>query len=322
MNVKFCNIINRCVYHILLLCFLATSLNASRWWWAEKYPWVYDNNTSEWIYLAHPYVYSNKTKDWVLIETYLSGSELFDPNDAPSNLTVKLTDSVALDLVFVQPGTFIMGSPESEEGRVARPAMDFEIQHEVTISKGFYLAKYETTQAQYEAVTGVNPSGAKGSLLPVDNVSHEDVIVFMTQLNELRSDVLPEGFSFGLPTESEWEYACRAGTSSVYSWGNEWSSLYANKPGLIPIQVGSYSPNAWGFYDMHGNVVEWVLDLYAFYPQEPTTDPRGIQKVHESNLFRDRKRVARSGRSAARGALLPDYKNVGLGFRIAVRQTN
>jgi formylglycine-generating enzyme required for sulfatase activity len=187
-----------------------------------------------------------------------------------------------------------MGSPTNEPGRGSD-----ETEHNVTLTKGFYLGKYEVTQAQYEAVMTGNtnslsatPSQYSGNAnRPVEKVGWDDVQIFFTRLNaaEQAAGRLPSGWSYVLPTESEWEYACRAGTTTVFSWGDTASSTQANFNGTSPYggaatgpnlqqttDVGSYVPNPWGFFDMHGNVWEWTADWYqAAYPSGPVTDPLG-----------------------------------------------
>ena len=158
-------------------------------------------------------------------------------------------------------GTFAMGSPTTEPFSGAD-----ETEHNVSISKGFYLGKYEVTQAQYEAVmTGVSgdlnatPSnwGFDNANRPVERVSYDDIQVFLARLNEQQSTRIPTGWSYVLPTESEWEYACRAGTSTAYSWGDDINSTLANYYASSiaqTVNVGQYSANSWGFFDMLGNV--------------------------------------------------------------------
>jgi formylglycine-generating enzyme required for sulfatase activity len=138
--------------------------------------------------------------------------------------------SISMDMIWCPPGTFTMGSPTTEAGRGTD-----ETEHNVTLTKGFYLGKYEVTQAQYEAVmTGntnslsADPSQFKGDNRPVENVSWDDAQVFLNRLNEQQAANLPAGWSYVLPTESQWEYACRAGTTTVYSWGNDINSSRAN----------------------------------------------------------------------------------------------
>jgi formylglycine-generating enzyme required for sulfatase activity len=222
-----------------------------------------------------------------------------------------------------------MGSPSSEKGRGV-----VEIQHTVTLTKGFYLGKYEVTQAQYEAVMTGNsnsmsatPSNWPGNPnRPVEKVSWDHVQVFLTRLNaaEQAAGRLPAGWSYVLPTESEWEYACRAGTTTVYSWGNSIATSNANYDQSDISQtrdVGQYAANPWGFFDMHGNVLEWTADWYlAAYPTGSVTDSTGPA----SGSYR----VARGGswltsanvaRSARRTWFVPADSNYYLGFRVGFR---
>jgi formylglycine-generating enzyme required for sulfatase activity len=174
--------------------------------------------------------------------------------------------NVKLEMVLVPAGKFMMGSPESEKDR----SKD-ETQHEVTLTKPFYMGKYEVTQEQYEAVMGKNPSITEGAKLPVTDVSWEDCQEFIKKLNKKTNG------GYRLPTEAEWEYTCRAGTTTTYSFGDKITPKDANydesKIGK-PVAVGSYKPNAFGLFDMHGNVWEWCEDWYEDYPFA-VTDPKG-----------------------------------------------
>ena len=164
-------------------------------------------------------------------------------------------------MVWIAPGTFQMGSPPSEEGRDS----DEGPVHEVTIRQGFYLGKYEVTQAQWEAVMGSNPSRFKGcGDCPVERVSWDDAQAFIGKLNEMEGEN-----RYRLPSEAEWEYAARAGSVTAYSWGNEIGNNRANCYGCGSqsdrekrAPVGSFPSNAWGLHDMHGNVWEWVQDCW------------------------------------------------------------
>ena len=159
-------------------------------------------------------------------------------------------------LVPIPAGEFTMGSPESEKDR-----KDNETQHLVKITKPYYLGAYEVTQEQYERVMGKNLSDSKGENKPVENVRWSEAVEFCRKLSE------KEGVEYRLPTEAEWEYACRAGTSTAYSFGNDESQLgkYAwyRDNSISTHPVGELKPNTWGLYDMHGNVWEWCQDLYA-----------------------------------------------------------
>ena len=193
-----------------------------------------------------------------------------------------------MDMIWVPAGTFTMGSPTTEAGRDA----DREDEHNVTLTKGFYLGKYEVTQAQYEAVTGSNPSqfNATGNgNRPVEKVTWAEAVAFCTQLTtqEQNAGRLPAGWSYILPTESQWEYACRAGTTTAYSWGATIASSNANynwdggattgNDFKQTRDVGQYAANPWGFFDMHGNVWEWTADRYqpAYPTGNPVVDPTG-----------------------------------------------
>jgi formylglycine-generating enzyme required for sulfatase activity len=194
-----------------------------------------------------------------------------------------LNASVQLQMLWVEPGTFTMGSPTSEAGRSTN-----ETEHNVTLTKGFYLGKYEVTQAQYEAVMTGNTNSLSATPSqwpnnpnrPVEKVSWADAQIFLTRLNAQQSANIPAGWAYVLPTESQWEYACRAGTSTTYSWGNDINATRANYSvnGLSQTRdVGYYAANPLGFFDMHGNVWEWTADWYlAAYPTgNPVVDPTG-----------------------------------------------
>ena len=177
---------------------------------------------------------------------------------------IDLGNDVKLEMVLIPAGKFIMGSPESEKGRRTT-----ETQHEVTITKPYYMGKYEVTQEQWEAVMGFNPSQVKGAKLPVTDVSWEDCQEFIKKLNAKTKS------EYRLPTEAEWDYACRAGTTTAYSFGNSLAKSDANFEPISTKAVGSYNPNAFGLYDMHGNVWEWCEDGHAEYPTGAVTDPKG-----------------------------------------------
>ncbi|MDA7757753.1 SUMF1/EgtB/PvdO family nonheme iron enzyme, partial [Opitutales bacterium] len=244
------------------------------------------------------------------------------------NRSVDLNATVAMDMLWVPAGTFTMGSPTTEAGRQS----DREDEHNVSLKKGFYLGKYEVTQAQYEAVIGTNPSefNATGNgNRPVEKVNWTEAVAFCTQLTtqEQAAGRLPAGWAYVLPTESQWEYACRAGTTTAYSWGNTIASSNANwNHGADPnqtVDVGQFSANPWGFFDMHGNVWEWTADWYqAAYPTgNPVADPSGPA----SGSYR----VFRGGswgsdgaylRSAKRSFYTPSNRYYTLGFRVGFQQ--
>jgi formylglycine-generating enzyme required for sulfatase activity len=193
----------------------------------------------------------------------------------------EITNSIGMKLVLIPKGTFMMGSPESDINRQKN-----ETQHEVTISKDYYLGVHEVTQAQYEKVIGENPSYFQGtrvdnlnSDLPVENVSWDDAVEFCKKLSDLPEEK-EAGRVYHLPTEAQWEYACRAGSKTIYSFDDEEGLLpeygwFKRNSSQRNHTVGLLEPNAWGLYDMHGNVWEWCSDWYVEYPKGAVSDPTG-----------------------------------------------
>lgn len=236
---------------------------------------------------------------------------------AADNSPQTYTNSMNMKFIWVPSGTFFMGSPEHEKGSSKeRP------RHKIHITKPFYLGKHEVTQRQWLAVMGImHPSNFPSPDRPVDEVSWNDVQFFIQKLNEIEKE-----HSYRLPTEAEWEYAARAGSESAYCFGDNsdkaqlkqyaWYELNSDKQSH---PVGTLRANAWGFYDMHGNVSEWVQDYYDknYYSSSPEKDPVGPST--------GRKRVVRGGswinqayscRSAFRGYFSADYTDSDFGFRI------
>ena len=236
-----------------------------------------------------------------------------------------------LEMLWVEPGVFTMGSPTTEAGRDA----DRENEHNVTLTKGFYLGKYEVTQAQYQAVMTGNSNGLSPTpsqwpnnpYRPVEKVSWNDVQVFLTRVNatEQAAGRLPAGWSYILPTESEWEYACRAGTTTMYSWGDSITAANANYDHGADqnqtVDVGQFSANPLGFFDMHGNVWEWVSDWYqAAYPSGSVTNPTGpasgsIRGKRGGSWFKPGPTL----RSAKRATGPLGDRGSNLGFRLALK---
>ena len=218
-----------------------------------------------------------------------------------------LGNGVSLNMVLIPGGKFKMGSPASEKGR-----SDDEKQHEVSLTNPFYMCKYEVTQGQWEALMGDNPSDTKGATLPVTHVSWEECQKFIKKLNAKTNG------GYRLPTEAEWEYACRAGTIIAYSIGASLTNTDANIEGGGIKEVGSYKANAFGLYDMHGNVWEWCEDSYGDYPEGALTDPRGPAtgeyRVLRGGSFTD---DVSKARSSFRFYYSPSDRSRNDGFRLA-----
>ena len=234
--------------------------------------------------------------------------------------------SCEIKMNWVAAGRFQMGSPASEAGR----STDEGPQTEVTISRGFWLGTHTVTQEEWRAVaadgSGLNaePGYFRGDRLPVEQVSWNDCEQWLRELNTLEEARLPHGFQYRFPTEAEWEFVCRAGTSTRFHSGNgeeqldEFAWCSGNSRSQTHV-VGEKKPNAWGFHDMHGNVWEWCADWYGPFPGGSVTDPRGA-------LF-GTNRVFRGGswgvaasrcRSAYRVWNKPGYRDYTVGFRVAL----
>jgi len=252
-------------------------------------------------------------------------------SQAPENT---LTNSIGIKLALIPAGRFLMGSPDTEPERSA----DEGPQHHVIISQPFYLGVYPVTQREYEAVMGKNPAhfnshNKGGPEHPVEQVSWDEAVEFCERLS-----ILPQekkaGSVYRLPTEAEWEYACRAGTTTAFWWGDSTSARKANFKGKNPYggsaegqyqqrttKVGSFQANPWGLYDLHGNVWEWCSDWYteSFYRQGDNKDPQGPKSGE--------RRVLRGGswgyngrywRAASRNHYEPGVRFHFLGFRVAL----
>ncbi|MFO8030217.1 MAG: SUMF1/EgtB/PvdO family nonheme iron enzyme [Cyclonatronaceae bacterium] len=233
-----------------------------------------------------------------------------------------MTNSIGMTFNYIEPGTFMMGSPEDEPGRWSR-----ETQHQVTLTQEYYMQTTEVTQGQWKAVMGSNPSSFSdcGDDCPVENVSWNDAQDFIDALNSMDQE------TYRLPTEAEWEYAARAGSTTAFANGQIMETGSGYDPVLDSIGWYTYNsdssthpvaqkdPNAWGLYDMHGNVYEWVSDWYGTYPSSAVTDPTGPA----SSTYR----VVRGGswshgarlcRSAYRYSFSPGFRNRNYGFRLVL----
>ena len=241
----------------------------------------------------------------------------------PLTKTIDLGNEVNMVVVYIPAGEFDMGSPMDELKRDKD-----EAQHHIKLTKPFYIGKFEVTQLQYRVIVSENPSKFGGDKLPVDNVNWHEARRFLKKLSD------KTGLKFRLPTEAEWEYACRAGTKTAFNTGTTLDCDLANYDATEPYadgiigkylkrttEVGSYPPNAFGLYDMHGNVWEWCNDIYNddYYKVTPLTDPQGPQE--------GKAKVVRGGawyeeaykcRSADRNHRWPKDNQSIIGFRVVL----
>jgi formylglycine-generating enzyme required for sulfatase activity len=237
----------------------------------------------------------------------------------------RINNSIGVELVWIPPGEFLMGSPQVENGRFD----DEGPRHRVTLTKGFYLSVCEITQYHWKLVMENNPSYFKGDFLPVECVSWDDAVEFCRRLSAR------EGVEYRLPTEAEWEYACRGGTASPYSFGH-WGSVreytrpygqptldeyawFVDNSDMKTHPVGRKRPNAFGLYDMHGNVEEWCQDWHGDYLSEPVTDPvgpaTGDGRVHRGGSWSNMDCFCRSAYRLIHNS--SDWRVDDIGFRIA-----
>lgn len=260
---------------------------------------------------------------------------------APANADREIVNAIDMKLVLIPAGEFLMGSPEGEFAN----RFGEQPQHRVRITKPFWLGRYEVTQAEYSQVMETNPSGFsdKGEWkekvvgldprrFPVENVSWDDAVEFCRKLSALPAE-RSAGRVYRLPTEAEWEHACRAGTTGPFHFGDQLNGVQANCDGndrygtdtkgpflRRPTTVGSYPANPFGLFDMHGNILEWCHDWYDedYYRKSPVEDPPGPEQGTT--------RVRRGGswyspgglcRAATRHRVVPSYRSDDLGFRVA-----
>ena len=260
-------------------------------------------------------------------------------------------NGAVLELLPIKAGSFTMGSPATELGRFPD-----EVQHEVKIEKDFWMGKTEVTQLQWDAVMGINPEKYNqawyhGDALPMENISWMEANEFCRRLTEQEKKAkrIPENAVFRLPTEAEWEYACRAGTTTAFNNGKEFLQKGGNCPELAEVatfrfnsggkrgrfnrtkQVASRRPNAWGLLDMHGNVAEWCDDNYTVVtPPVPEAEKKSKKsKKQEPEVVNDKasQKIIRGGsfmsmpqfcRAAYRGSAEPVTRNNTIGFRVVL----
>lgn len=243
---------------------------------------------------------------------------------------------------WIPPGSFRMGSSKKEQKEAAANALKFDHEgvdyldeqnrHKVKISRGFWMQESPISQGMWKSVMGNNPSLSLGSeRLPVERVSWNECQTFIEKLNGF--GICPDCFEFSLPTEAEWEYACRARTTTPYWFGRSLNGDKANCDGLCPFgtdrqgpylgkstEPGAYPANRWGLYDMHGNVSEWVRDWFGIYPKAKVVDPsgpkRGFCRVFRGGSYGN---LPVGCRAAWRGTGTPDSHDCTVGARLALR---
>jgi len=274
-------------------------------------------------------------------QTTTQTTQTTQPQQTTQSTSNQQSTSVSANMVRIQGGTFTMGSPTNEPERIGT-----EVQHQVTVSS-FYMGKYEVTQKEYQEIMGTNPSYSKGDNLPVERVSWYDAIEYCNKRSQKegltpaytidKNQKDPNNKSsyddvkwivtwnrnangYRLPTEAEWEYACRAGTSTAYNTGaniNDNTGWYSSNSGNKTHPVGQKSANAWGLYDMHGNVWEWCWDWYGGYSSGSQTDPMGASsgavRVNRGGGWYDSAVLLRS---AFRDDSYPSGRGINLGFRL------
>ncbi len=254
--------------------------------------------------------------------------------DGNGNLKCYLSENVTLEMKRCPAGTFQMGSPETELNHA-----EDEVLHPVTISNDFYIGVYEVTNEQYKAIMGTTTSQLNlEDKFPVESISWNsinDSDGFIAKLNDKFSSYLPSGYKFSLPTEAQWEYACRAGTQGPLNYIEDNTknyddavnigavAWYSDNSGETSHEVGKKKANAWGLYDMHGNILEWCLDTTsgAPYSSEAVTDPVGTSgpyKIIRGSAWKFDSTMCRS--SHRFGADPSKFSNF-VGFRLAIVKT-
>jgi formylglycine-generating enzyme required for sulfatase activity len=268
-----------------------------------------------------PIINNLKTFSFEVVSTNATGNIINRRNESATYFTEDLGNGVTLEMVEIPGGTLIMGSPKSEAGR----DLDEGPQHQVTVPV-FFMAKYELTQAQYQAIMGSNPSRFPGNNRPVERVSWNNAVTFCEKLSQKTQK------NYRLPSEAEWEYACRAGTTTPFYFGESITSELVNYNGNYTYgsapkgqyrqqttDVGSFPPNAFGLYDMHGNLWEWCqddyIDNYSDAPKDGSalTGRSGDVKLLRGGSWISKPQGCRSG---DRNNNLHPFRISGFGFRV------
>ena len=320
-------------------------------------------NPATYTFYSDDIVLNNPTKDgiyfmgWTCDDYFGASLTVKIPQGSTGNktytanwgeiLTFNLPNDVTLVMHKIPSGVFVMGSPENELGRFPGETL-----HQVTLTKDFYIGRFEVTQDQYFAIMGINPSFFKeededterptiSANQPVEFLSYDDITAantgFLAQINSQLASQLPSGYRFDLPTEGQWEYACRAGTTTSLNSGKNieessgtctnlnllgWYSANSAVNGVKKTHsVGEKLPNAWGLYDMHGNNFEWCLDCYGDYPSIAVEDPVGAGSGSEHVIRGGGWANYPSGcRSAYRYGINSSYFGADTGFRVVLVQ--
>jgi formylglycine-generating enzyme required for sulfatase activity len=282
---------------------------------------------------SYPVEVSPDLVHWSWLTNGVGDGGQFWVQDETSNFQQRYYHVGIPNMVFIKPGVFTMGSPSSESNHSTNEAP----QTIVTLSQGFWIGRFEVTQEEYMSVTGsATAFFFFDPKLPVDFAKWSNATNYCEKLNQRETVAgrLPAGYFYRLPTEAEWEYACRAGSALPFGvgTGDSLGSTQANFDGSFPYGGapkgpflnkttvgGTYAPNAWGLYDMHGNVWEWCQDIYGPYPGGSVSDPKGAAtgstRVLRGGGFTS---VGHGCRSAKRDNRSPEYANFGLGFRVVL----
>jgi formylglycine-generating enzyme required for sulfatase activity len=299
----------------LTVQFTDTSTQSPLWWlWDFDNDGVFDSaqQNPSWTYTQNG-IYSVR----LVVANFLGSSSVTRLNLVQMGVP-PVNPNPALNMVPIAPGTFQMGSMAGNP--------DEQPVRQVTLTAPFWMGKYEVTQAEYQTVMGSNPSSFQGAQRPVETVSWNSAVAYCQALTAIEQAAgrVPQGYQYRLPTEAEWEYCCRAGTTTEWNTGTSLSTSQANFLGVLgqTAVAGTYAPNAFGLHDMHGNVWEWCLDTYASYAPGPVTGPfvtggpdRVIRGGSWSIIYGSSAFLCRS---ANRGFNTPGFSSNFFGFRVVL----
>ena len=276
--------------------------------WESNETTINENNWKA----VHAFPVSKQNSAALLIKPKAKNNAFFKLSWQPINLPNQLA--------WIPPGNFQMGSPSDEPGRFK----DEGPVHPSSVPHGFWMDRYETTQQRFRDLMGNNPSSTEFTPnLPVNRVTWYEAAQFCEKLTKSAKskEQLPIGYVYRLPTETEWEYACRAGTDNAYSYGDSAETLseygwWAKNSGNQPEPVGKLKPNPWGLYDMHGNLFEWCFNSYKPYPDGEAFSNTGNMKVLRGGAFYCPRNILRSACRAE--SQKPDYRWILAGFRVVL----